>query len=159
MRKRTFGVVFAVLAMASVVSAHVTLQPRESAPGETVTYTVRVPTEGTVATTAIELEIPDGVTVVSIDGPAEAYEVKKSGDRIVSIAWKTDIQPKQFKTFTFVARNPMAASEISWKAHQSFADGTMSDWIEPAGGKRPAARTKVGATAEKPAMPADHKHP
>ena len=159
MRKRTFGFVFAVLAMASVASAHVTLQPRESAPGETVTYTVRVPTEGTVPTTGIELEIPDAVTVVSVDGPAEAYEVKKSGDRIISIAWKTDIQPKQFKTFTFVAKNPTTPSEISWKAHQQFADGTMSDWIEPAGGKRPAARTKVGAAAEKPAMPADHKHP
>lgn len=159
MRKSTFGFTLAVLAIASVVSAHVTLQPRDSAPGDNVTYTMRVPTEGTVPTTGIELEIPDGVTVVSIDGPSDGYEVKKAGDRIVSIAWKTDIQPKQFKTFTFVAKNPESSSEISWKAHQKFADGTTSDWIEPAGSKRPAPRTNVVGAAGKAPMPADHhKH-
>lgn len=159
MRDRLFGVVVALLFMASAASAHVTLQPRESAPGETITYTIRVPTEGTVVTTAVELEIPDAITVVSVDGPADGYELKKDGDRIVAIAWKTEIPPKQFKTFTFVAKNPAAASEISWKAHQKFADGTTSDWVEPAGSKRPAPRTRVAVATEKAHAPADHhKH-
>lgn len=158
MRMRTFGIGTALLLTAGVASAHVNLQPRESAPGATLTYTMRIPTEGTVTTTGVELEIPDQITVVSIDGPADAYTVKKAGERIVSIAWKTDIPPKQAKTFTFVAKNPSAPSEISWKAHQSFADGTSYDWVEPAGGKRPAARTNVIAASAKPATPADHEH-
>ena len=158
MRKRTLALGAALLLVASAANAHVNLQPRESAPGATVTYTMRVPTEGTVTTTAVELEIPDAMTVVSVDGPADVYEVKKVGERIVAITWKTDIAPKQFKTFTFVAKNPSAASEISWKAHQRFADGTTFDWVEPAGSKRPAARTNVAVAADKAAMPADHKH-
>ncbi len=158
MRKRTLGLGAALLLVASAAYAHVNLQPRESAPGATVTYTMRVPTEGTVTTTGIELEIPDAMTVVSVDGPADAYEVKKAGDRIVAITWKTEILSKQFKTFTFVAKNPSAPSEISWKAHQRFADGTTFDWVEPAGGKRPAGRTNVAVAVDKAAMPADHKH-
>lgn len=158
MRTLLVGSAITLLAMASTASAHVTLQPRESAPGETVTYTVRVPTEGTVATTGIELEIPESVHIVSVDGVADTYDVKRTGDRIIAISWKTDIQPKQFKTFTFVARNPPAASEITWKAHQQFADGTTAEWIEPAGSKRPAARTKVVVTGDKALPPPEHKH-
>jgi K+-sensing histidine kinase KdpD len=67
--------------MASTASAHVSLQPHESAPGETVTYTVRVPTEGTIVTIGIELDIPESVHVVSVDGPADAAELPHIFDR------------------------------------------------------------------------------
>jgi uncharacterized protein YcnI len=147
-----------IFVTAAALHAHVTLQPREAAPGATVTYTMRVPTEGTVTTTGIELEIPDGVAILSVDGAADTYEVKKAGDRIVAIAWKTEIPPKAFKTFTFSAKNPTEPAELSWKAHQRFADGTVFDWIEPAGGKRPAARTRITAATDKPAAPAEHQH-
>ena len=159
MRKHTLSFGAALLLVASAAYAHVNLQPRESAPGVTVTYMMRVPTEGTVTTTGIELEVPDAMTIVSVDGPADAYEVKKADGRIVAITWKTEILPKQVKTFTFVAKNPAAPSEISWKAHQRFADGTSFDWVEPAGGKRPSGRTNVVVMADKAAMPVDHsKH-
>jgi uncharacterized protein YcnI len=149
----------AIIVAAATLQAHVTLQPRESAPGATVTYTVRVPTEGTVTTTRVEIEIPEGVNVLTVDGPADMYEVKKSGERITSISWKTEIPPKQAKTFTFSARNPSAPVELSWKAHQHFADGTTFDWVEPAGSKgRPAARTRIAASPDKPAGAGEHEH-
>jgi uncharacterized protein YcnI len=147
-----------ILVASAALQAHVTLQPREAAPGATVTYTMRVPTEDTVTTIGVELEIPDGVTVLSVDGPADTYEVKKAGDRIVSISWKTEIVPKAFKTFTFSARNPTEPGELSWKAHQRFADTAVFDWVEPAGGKRPAARTRITAATDKPSAPAEHQH-
>ena len=158
MQQRFISTVVALFGITASLSAHVSLQPRESAPGATITYTVRVPTEGTVATTGVELEIPEAVSVISVEGAADTYEVKKTGDRIVSITWKTDIQPKQFKTFTFVAKNPATPSDSAWNARQRFADGTMAEWIEPAGSKRPAARTKVVSTVEKAPIPTDHKH-
>jgi uncharacterized protein YcnI len=40
-----------VLALPSLALAHVTVRPRQSKPGIEERYTVRVPTEGTVATT------------------------------------------------------------------------------------------------------------
>jgi uncharacterized protein YcnI len=149
---------FTFLMFASAAYAHVTLQPRESAPDATVTYTVRVPTEGTVTTTGIEIEIPEGIVVLAVEGPADTYQLKKTGERITSIAWKTEILPKQAKTFTFSARNPSSPAELSWNAHQHFADGTTFDWVEPAGGKRPAARTRIAAAPDKPGSASEHQH-
>lgn len=42
--------------------AHVTVAARESRPGASERYTVRVPTEGKVSTVEVELEVPEGVT-------------------------------------------------------------------------------------------------
>ncbi len=123
--------------------AHVTVRPAEAPPGTEVTYTVRVPTEGQSATTSVELEIPAGVVVVSVNGAADTYEVKKAGDRVTSIVWKTSIPPEQRAELTFVAKNPTEGAEITWKAHQLFADGTRADWVEAKGSKRPASITAL----------------
>src|SRR6185295_6189286 len=95
------------LAVPAVASAHVTVRPRESKPGADQRYTVRVPTEGTVATTSVQLEIPTGVTVLEVvpqDGAT--FETTKQGDRITVITWKKDIPPKAAAEFVFSARNP-----------------------------------------------------
>src|SRR5262245_32287648 len=55
------------LLVAEVAHAHVTVRPRESKAGATETYTVRVPTEGKVATISVEVEIPRGVTIKTIE--------------------------------------------------------------------------------------------
>lgn len=123
--------------------AHVTVRPAEAPPGSEVTYTVRVPTEGQSATTSVELEIPAGVVIVSVNGAVDSYEMKKAGDRVTSIVWKTSIPPEQRAELTFVAKNPTAGAEITWKAHQFFADGTRADWVEAKGSKRPASVTAL----------------
>jgi len=125
-------------------SAHVGVRPRESKLGAEERYTVRVPTEGAVTTTSVMLEIPDGVTVLEViptDGAT--FETQKKGDRIVAISWKKDIKPKEAGEFLFRARNPESGTEILWRAHQYFADGTMTAWTEPAGGRRPGPVTKL----------------
>ena len=137
-----------LVALPSLASAHVGVRPRESKPGAEERYTVRVPTEGNVATTSVRLEIPDGVTVLEVEkASGESFEVEKKGDRIVAITWKRNIPPKETSEFFFRARNPQAGSEIAWKAHQHFVDGTHTAWVEPAGGKRPGPVTKLVETA------------
>jgi uncharacterized protein YcnI len=127
----------------SLVFAHVTVRPRESAPGAQEKYTVRVPTEGAVATVKLELEIPEGVTVVDVPHPEGAtHDVKKANGRITSITWTKEIKPKEAAEFTFTARNPRTGDALVWKAHQHFADGTSADWIGPPE-KRPASVTKL----------------
>jgi uncharacterized protein YcnI len=77
-----------VLAAPVLAFAHVSVRPRESKPGAEERYTVRVPTEGTVATTHVLLEIPDGVMVLEVlphDGAT--FETAKQGDRITTITW------------------------------------------------------------------------
>ena len=132
-----------VLASSAAASAHVSMRPRESKPNVEERYTVRVPTEGTVATTHVILEVPAGVTVLEVLlAEGATSEVAKDGARITVITWKKQIPPKSFAEFTFRARNP-DSGDLVWKAHQHFADGTVADWVGPAGDRRPAAITRL----------------
>lgn len=132
------------LILQALAMAHVSVQPRESKPGVEERYTMRVPTEGTVATTTVSLEIPIEVTVLKIEETEGAtFEVQKQGDRIVAITWKKEIKPKETSEFIFRVRNPESAAQLNWKAHQRFADGTVADWVGPVGDRRPAAVTRV----------------
>jgi len=136
-----------VLAVPVLAFAHVSVRPRESKPGIEERYTVRVPTEGTVATTHVRLEIPDGVMVLEVlPHEGATFETAKQGDGIGTITWKKAIAPKAVAEFVFRARNP-GSGDIVWKAHQHFADGTAADWVGVAGEKRPASVTKLTASA------------
>ena len=134
------------LLTASIVDAHVTMAPRESQAGAEQRYTVRVPTEGQVATTSVELEVPPDMTIVEvIPGEGYTFEARREGARVVAITWKREIPPRQTAEFVFIARNPKA-EQVSWKARQRFADGTSADWVGVEGDRRPAAVTKLTAT-------------
>jgi len=138
----------AVLLVATAAHAHVGVRPRESKVGATEQYTVRVPTEGKVATTSVEVEIPAGVTVNAVE-PAEGVksEMKREGGRIVSITWTVTIDPGQNRELVFIAMNPAEGAEIVWKAHQRYADGTSSEWVGAAGTRQPAPVTTLTAAA------------
>jgi ketosteroid isomerase-like protein len=75
------------------------------------------------------------------------FDTEKHGDRIASITWTKAIPPKQSADFVFRARNPVS-SEIVWKAHQHFTDGTTVDWVGAAGERRPAAATKLVSASQ-----------
>jgi len=127
----------------SVADAHVTVWPQQSPAGGSERYTVRVPTEGQVATTSVELEIPADVTVSAVlVGGAYTYDVRREANRIVAITWKLEIKPAETGEFVFFARNPNAR-QITWKARQRFADGTSADWVGVEGDRRPAAVTTL----------------
>lgn len=155
---RHLVVIILAMLCATAVSAHVVVTPREAEPGAQQTYTVRVPTEGTVPTAALELEIPAGLHVTEVaSGDGFTFEVKKEKDRIVAITWKREIKPKEFALFTFTAHNPQSGT-LQWKAHQTFADGSMRHWVGERGSKEPASVTTIGAKGGKPAAAPDHEH-
>lgn len=146
---RTLGLacLFVVIAV-TAANAHVAVFPRESQAGATERYTVRVPTEGRVATTSAELEVPQGVTVTGVLASGGwTQELKRDGNRIVGITWNMEIKPGEFAEFVFLARNPKEGSQIMWKVRQNYADGTSAEWFGPAGDRRPAAVTKLLAVA------------
>ena len=116
-----------LLAATAGLQAHVTVWPRQSTAGTSERYTIRVPTEGQVTTTAVELEVPADVTITGVlAGSGFTYDARREGDRIVAIMWKQDIKAGEVGEFVFFARNPQAA-QIAWKARQRFADGTSAD--------------------------------
>lgn len=137
--------VIAVFALfvAATAGAHVTVMPRESTGGATERYTVRVPTEGQVTTTTVELEVPPGVTIIEVvAGSSFTFDTRREGERIVAITWKQDIPPGARGEFVFLAHNP-ASGQIAWKARQRFADGTSADWVGVEGDRRPASVTRL----------------
>lgn len=143
--------VFALLLFlcSALASAHVTVWPRESAPGAYEKYVVRVPTEGSVATQSVELRVPADVDIVSVGAPTGfTYEAKRSGSKITSIVWTMTIKPGEFAEFAFMARNPKQGGEIRWEAIQRFADGTSTEWTGPGKDKHPASVTRVVAPAK-----------
>lgn len=139
-------IALSLVVTASVVSAHVTVVPRESQAGAVERYTIRVPTERQVTTTSVELEVPADVTITEVvAGSGYTFEARREGDRIVAITWKQEIPPKGVGQFVFLARNPRTGP-IRWKARQRFADGTSADWVGVEGDRRPASVTQLRAT-------------
>ena len=138
---------FGVLLAATTAHAHVTVWPQESRAGVGERYTVRVPTEGKVTTTEIELEVPADVRVSGVlVGGNFTYDLRRESDRIVAVTWKQDIKPAEYAEFVFFAVNPKAAGPIAWKVHQRYADGTSADWTGVEGDRRPASVTKIAAS-------------
>ena len=135
---------FALIAI-SAADAHVRVKPAESKPGATESYQVTVPTEGKVSTVRVELVVPEGVELVSVADADDPHEIRKGDAGTTVIIWRGEILPGFARQYVFTARNPKTGSQISWVAHQYFADGTQADWADVPGSKRPASVTKLTA--------------
>lgn len=158
MNSRIASLLVCLTLSAAALQAHVVVTPRESAPAAEQMYTLRVPTEGTVATASVELEIPATLHVTQVtQGEGYTFDVRKDGDRIVAITWKREIAPKAFALFTFTAHNP-ASGSLQWKAHQTFADGSVRHWIGEPGTKEPASVTRIVSKEAAPAASAEPAH-
>ncbi len=129
MRGRTTLFAVSALALPLTALAHVSVAPRISKPGAEEQYTVRVPTEKGVATTTVELDVPEGVTVTEVTAAEGAkHEETRTGSRVAMIIWTKEIPPQQRAEFVFTAKNPATAGEVTWRVRQRYADGTSSDW-------------------------------
>jgi uncharacterized protein YcnI len=152
--RKTLGAAVATVVIVSgsiAVQAHVSISPRQSTPGATERYTIRIPTEGKVATTGAEIEFPAGVIVETVQAPAGwKYELKRQDDRIVAMTIQADVKPGEFIEVGFVARNPRSGERIVWTLRQRFADGTVTDWTTgPNGAVRPTAVTQLTPAANR----------
>ena len=78
MRKQIASALFCLVLSLVVLDAHVVVTPRESTAGAEQVYTVRVPTEGTVSSATVELEIPAGMHVMQVaSGDGFTFDLKK----------------------------------------------------------------------------------
>ena len=152
-RGRIPTILICALLLPMTAVAHVSITPRESVQGATERYTVRIPTEGKVATTSAELEVPEGVIVETLQAPAGwTYDITRKDDRIAAITVKADVKPGEFIEVGFVARNPRQGAQIVWPLRQRFADGTVTDWTMGPAGIRPTAVTKLTPPPPRPAQ-------
>jgi uncharacterized protein YcnI len=120
--------------------AHVVVTPGQAGVGAELTFNVSVPNEQQTPVTNLKLDIPDGVTDVtptSKDG--WTITTTTNGDtkdpEATAIVWSNGTIPVgQRQDFSFSAQVPANATDLDWKAYQTYGDGTVVHWDQkPAG--------------------------
>ncbi len=114
----------------SNASAHVTVKPGEVATAAYQTFTVSVPNEKDIPTTAVRVVVPSGVAnVTPTQKSGWSIETKQDGENVSEITWKDgEIAEGLRDEFTFSAKTPAEPGNIEWKAYQTYSDGTVVAW-------------------------------
>jgi uncharacterized protein YcnI len=146
MRMRIAVVLLLAASAVTSLSAHLMVSPPQSKAGASQKYEVRVHNEGKIAATSIDLEIPDGVTVVDVVKPAAgSYTTKTTGNRITAITWQIEVQPSKYVALPFTAKNPDGPAELRWSLREHLADGSVVDWSDRPGSKEKGSVTKLAS--------------
>lgn len=146
MRMKLSIVLLLTASIVTSLSAHVMVSPPQSTAGALQKYELRVHNEAKTAATAIDLDIPDGVTVTDVAKlPAGTFTTKMTGNRITVITWQIDVQPTKYAALPFTAKNPEGATELRWTIHEHLADGSVVDWSDKPGAKEKGSVTKLAA--------------
>jgi periplasmic copper chaperone A len=158
------------LGASAAAQAHVTLHPASAPAGtEDMRLDVRVPNERDDAdTTKLQLELPDGFVQASFE-PVPGWTAKvittklakpiKTDDgevteQVSEITWtghgsEGRIPPGGFQDFALSVLVPdKAGSTLTFKAVQTYSNGTVVRWIGPEGSESPAPTLKLDAAAE-----------
>jgi uncharacterized protein YcnI len=131
MKKIIVGsMVIGSFALASVASAHAVVKPAEVPVGAFQTFTLGVPSETEFATTAVRLEIPEGVQHVTPNVKLGwRIELIKSGEDVREIRWSGGRIPRdQRDEFLFSAQVPAEETKLAWKVSQTYSNGSVVEW-------------------------------
>jgi uncharacterized protein len=160
---------------ATAAQAHVTLQPKTAPAGGYVVEDVRVPNETADAvTTRVVVQFPDGFAEASYQTvPGWSAKVLKEKlatpvktddgevtEGVKTITWtaksKADgIAPGQFQDFPLSVQIPGKAGDtLTFKALQTYSDGTVARWIGAPDADKPAPQVQVTAAVDTHAAPA-----
>ena len=157
---------------ATAAQAHVTLQPKTAPAGGFVVEDVRVPNETDDAvTTKVAVQFPDGFAEASYQTiPGWSVKVVKEKlatpvktddgevtEGVKTITWTAKskaegIAPGQFQDFPLSVQIPGKAGDtLTFKALQTYSDGTVARWIGAPDADKPAPQVQVTAAAATPA--------
>lgn len=165
----TSAAALGVLALPVAAQAHVTVQPTTAAAGSYVVEDVRVPNETDDAvTTKVAVQFPEGFAEASYQTvPGWSVKVVKEKlatpvktddgevtEGVKTITWtaksKADgIAPGQFQDFPLSVQVPGKAGDtLTFKALQTYSDGTVARWIGAPDADKPAPQVQVTAAAD-----------
>jgi uncharacterized protein YcnI len=159
----------AMVLFTGIASAHIGVTPAEAIQGVYEKFTVRVPNEKEIPTVKVEVKFPvEDVNISRFEPkPGWKYEFVKDGTgKILSVVWTATgegIQNNEFVDFGIQGKIGDKATAITWKAYQTYSDGTVVEWVGAQGSDKPASVTKVkvgaagtdshGAVTPTPASP------
>jgi uncharacterized protein YcnI len=134
MLRRLTVLIAAVVALlgasASPALAHTELEPEEAVAGSTEVLTFHVAYEGS-ATTGLEVQLPEGATVVSVPAKAGWESAKDDAQRTVS--W-TGGPVEADEEFQVEVELPDTTGEVLFPSIQHTSDGEV-EWISPEEGE------------------------
>jgi uncharacterized protein YcnI len=133
------------LAVTSVASAHVRVLPEEVPAGSFEVFTVRVPTERDIPTTGVRIEVPEGFTISRVEPvPGWDYELEEEAGVVSAITWSgAEIGATEFQQFDVQGQTPEETGEYSWRAFQTYEDGSVVEWIGSEDSEEPASVVRV----------------
>ncbi len=135
--------------LAGIASAHVTVMPNSTTQGSYEKFTVRVPTEKDVPTVKVEVKFPvDSVTISRFEPkPGWTYALAKDASgKITGVTWTATgdgLSSTEFGDFNMQGKVADAATQIVWKAYQTYKDGSVVEWVGAEGSDKPASVTAV----------------
>lgn len=137
MKRLTVG---GVLAFAFVglsvgtASAHVTVKPSDVKTATYQVFTVSVPNEKDIATTAVKIDVPAEIaSITPTQKSGWTVTTEKTGEgesaKISSVTWSGgQIGEGLRDEFTFSAKTPAEPTKLRWNAYQTYANGTVVSW-------------------------------
>jgi uncharacterized protein YcnI len=133
------GTILAIVPSA-LLFAHITIWPKESAPGARERYTMRVPNEKQVATVRIEGDFPAELNVYDFEfKPGWKIDFKKDDKgKITGATWTGKIAPYEFVEFGMLGLNPKEGASLTWKFVQFYEDGMKEEFTGPVGSRYPS---------------------
>jgi uncharacterized protein YcnI len=131
-----FGLLGGIVALVfgASVSAHVVVKPAEAVAAGFQIFTIGVPNEKDIPTTSIKLVIPDGIKYVlptQKEGWQIDIEKEDAGPDapVRSITWSGNEIKAGFRDeFTFSGQVSERATELQWRAYQTYSDSTLVSW-------------------------------
>lgn len=123
-----------VLLLVGSASAHVTVNPGEVLVDTYQVFTISVPNEKDNPTVSVRLEVPESIGSITPTSVADwtiSFEATGEGDdrRVQAVTWSGgSIPANQRGEFSFSAKTPAEITTLTWKAYQTYADGTTVSW-------------------------------
>jgi uncharacterized protein len=168
-RIAALAVAAGALAVPAAAQAHVTVQPTSAPAGAETVVTVRVPNERDDASTVkVDVKLPPGFVSASWEAiPGWSVRAVKQklakpvqtddgpiDEQVGEIVWtaadrKAGIQPGEFRDFPLSVVIPGKAGQtLTFKALQTYSNGSVVRWIGAPGSDQPAPQVKLtSATA------------
>jgi periplasmic copper chaperone A len=158
------AVVVAALIAPVAAAAHVTVQPTSAPAGAETVLTVRVPNERDDASTVkLDVRLPPGFVSAAWESTpgwsVRAVKQKLSkpiqtddgpiDEQISEVVWtasskSTGIQPGEFRDFPLSVLIPGKAGQtLTFKALQTYSNGSVVRWIGAPGSDEPAPQVKL----------------
>jgi hypothetical protein len=142
----------ALLASCGTALAHVQVLPSTGAVQQSQEFTIRVPTERPLPTTAVQVTFPSQITVYAFAPPPPGWTMTRAqrDGRYSSVTYTGGTIPVGGYVDFHVLGTPTVAGTAVWRARQTYADGKVKPWTGPPE-KPGAASAEAGPTAQGPA--------